>query len=75
MNHISFDSSLYEEEQEAYSQFIENGVKGLDDIDLITVHGLLARCGNILDKQHNLLDIVEDELYGRLSEKNKKRRW
>lgn len=75
MESMSFDSALYEAEQEAFTEFMEKGVKGLDDVGLITVHALLARCEYVLDKQHRLVDIVEDELLRRMNKKTKFGRW
>ncbi len=69
MENVSFDISLYEEEEEAYSEFLEKGVKKLDDIELVTIHALLARCEYILDRNRKFIEMVEDELLTRLSKK------
>ena len=69
MENMSFDKSLYEEEEEAYSEFLEKGARKLGDIELITVHALLARCEFTLDKKRKFVEIVEDELLERLSKK------
>lgn len=71
MKHVPFDVALYEEEQIAFSQFLEKGVRALSDIDLITVHGFLARCEHAFDKGRKFIDIIEKELLKRMSKKAK----
>lgn len=66
---MEFNKVLCFLEQETYTVFIRKGVKGLDDIDLITVHGLLTRCEHTLDKQRKFIDLVEDELLLRMNKK------
>lgn len=76
MENMSFDSSLYEEEGEAYSEFLEKGAKKLDDIELITVHALLARCEQTLDKERKFIAIVEDEIFARMNARIRvRKRW
>ncbi len=71
MKHVQFDVALYEEEQVAFSEFLEKGVRVLGDIDLITVHGFLTRCEHVFDKDRKFIDIIEKELLKRMSKKTR----
>jgi hypothetical protein len=66
---MAFDKYLYIEECVAFKEFLEKGVKRLDDMDLITIHTFLARSEHTLDMQHRFLRQVEDELLFRLNQK------
>ncbi|MFQ5920637.1 MAG: hypothetical protein ACE5JV_01305 [Nitrososphaerales archaeon] len=68
-NPDSFDSYLYVEERVVYNEFLMKGAKALDDTDLITVHGFLARCEGAIDRQRQFINIVEEELLFRLSQR------
>jgi len=64
-----FDRVLCFLERETYIVFLRKGVKGLDDVDLITIHALLARCEHTLDKQRKFIDLVEHELLKRMTKR------
>ena len=67
MSELENEKILYVLEQMAYNDFLKKGTKALDDIDLIVVHALLARCEHAMDRQHNLIRQVEHELLFRLT--------
>ncbi len=62
------DMALYVLERATYIEFLKKGVKGLDNLDLIVLHAILARCGNALDKDDKLIREVEHELFSRLTQ-------
>lgn len=69
MSKAEKDMALYVLERATYIEFLKKGVKGLDNLDLIVLHAILARCGNALDKEGKLIRHVEHELLLRLAER------
>jgi len=68
MSKAENDMALYVLERATYIEFLKKGVRGLDNLDLIVLHAILARCGPALDKDSKLIREVEHELFLRLTQ-------
>ena len=69
MSKTENDMALYVLERATYIEFLKKGVKGLDSLDLIVLHGILARCEPTLDKDSKMIREVEHELFFRLTQR------
>jgi hypothetical protein len=62
------NTALYVLERATYIEFLKKGVARLDNLDLVVLHAVLARCGTAIDKDSKLIREVEHELFFRLNE-------
>jgi hypothetical protein len=67
MTEAESNTALYVLERATYIEFLKKGVKKLDNLDLVVLHAILARCGSALDKDGKLIREVEHELFFRLN--------
>ncbi|HLE34572.1 MAG TPA: hypothetical protein VI698_01650 [Nitrososphaerales archaeon] len=67
MSKVENNMALYVLERATYIEYLKKGVARLDNLDLVVLHAILARCGSALDKDSKLIHEVEHELFFRLN--------
>jgi|GEM_PF-3052300 len=67
MSKVENNVALYVLERATYIEYLKKGVTRLDNLDLVVLHAILARCEPALDKDSKLIREVEHELFFRLN--------